>query len=578
MKPGVTIDQVRSELETVRASQRRANPDRPGPPRLRVVPFSEKIVGRARTPLLVLRGSVILVLAIACANIANLLLARASARQKEVAIRTAVGAGRGRVLRQFVVESLILAMIGGVAGLLVARAGLAAMLRLIPQAVPRLSETTIDGRVLAFALGASIATAFACGVAPAIALWRTNVHDALKDGVRTATASAGGLRVRRALVAVELALAAVLLVGAALMIKSLWRITAYPPGFAPDRVLTMKFQFSGARYRETQPRRAYVDELLRRVRSTPGVEAAGVSSNGENRLLLTIEGAPQPVDKRPVVSMTVTSAGYASAIGMRVLKGRWLSDDEPSAVYVINETLARRHFAGEDPIGKRILLPNGPDPRNAQQVPVVGVVADLRYANLESAAEPELFTDYQHTRPVGLNLAIRTAGDPSASAPAIRARLADIDPTQPLFDVKPLDVALADSIAPRRFTVILLGTFAASALLLALVGIYGVIAYSVAQRTHEIGVRMALGAQRREVVRMVVRQGMAIALAGIVIGVAAALALTRVIASLLYEVTPTDPVTFAVVVCALAATALAACSGPAFKAALVDPIVALRCE
>jgi len=579
MKPGVTIDQTRSELETVRANQRRANPDRPRPPRLRVVPFSEKLVGRARTPLLVLLGSVVLVLAIACANIANLLLARASARQKEVAIRTAVGAGRGRVLRQFVVENLILAMIGGAAGLLVARAGLAAMLRLIPQAVPRLSETTIDGRVLTFALSASIATALACGLASAIALWRTNVHDALKDGARTATASAGGLRVRRALVAVELALAAVLLVGAALMIKSFWRITAYPPGFAPDRVLTMKFQFSGARYRETQPRRAYVDELLRRVRSTPGVGAAGVSSNGENRLLLTIEGAPPlPVEKRPVVSMTLTSADYASAIGMRVVKGRWIADDEPSAVYVINETLARRHFAGEDPIGKRILLPNGPDPRNAQQVPVVGVVADLRYANLESAAEPELFTDYQHTRPVGLNLAIRTAGDPSASAPAIRARLADIDPTQPLFDVKPLDVALADSIAPRRFNVILLVTFAASALLLALVGIYGVIAYSVAQRTHEIGVRMALGAQRREVVRMVVRQGMVIAIAGIAIGIAAALALTRVIASLLYEVTPTDPPTFAVVVCALMATALAACCGPAVKAALVDPIVALRCE
>jgi putative ABC transport system permease protein len=579
MKPGVTIDHTRSELETIRANQRRANPGLPAPPRLRVVPFAEKLVGRARTPLLILLGAVVLVLAIACANIANLLLARASARQKEVAIRTAVGAGRGRVLRQFVVESLILALAGGAAGLLVAQAALAVMLRLVPHALPRLAETAIDGRVLAFALGASVATALACGIAPAIALWRTNVHDALKDGARTASASAAGLRVRRGLVAAELALAVVLLVGAALMIKSFWRITAYPPGFAPDRVLTMKFQFSGPRYRDNANRTAYVDELLRRARSAPGVEAAGVSTNGENRLLLTVQGAPLlPVEQRPVVSMTMTSAGYASAIGMRVVKGRWIAEDEPSAVYVINEALARRHFPDDDPIGRHILLPNGPDPRNAQFVPVVGVVADLRYANLEDAAQPELFTDYQHTRPFGMTLAIRTAGDPSAAAPAIRALLTGIDQTQPLFDVKPLDVALADSIAPRRFNVILLGTFAASALLLALIGIYGVIAYSVAQRTHEIGVRMALGAQQREVVRMVVQQGMAIAGAGIVMGVAAALALTRAIASLLYDVTPTDPPTFAFVVFALASTALAACCGPAIKAALVDPIVALRCE
>jgi predicted permease len=579
MKPEVTIEQTKSELETIRANERRADRAQPGPPRLRVVPLSEKLVGRARTPLLILLAAVVLVLAIACANIANLLLARASARQKEVAIRTAVGAGRGRMLRQFVVESLILALIGGAAALLVARASLAVMLRLIPQAVPRLAETTIDGRVLAFALATSIATAFAFGVAPAVALWRTNVHDALKDGARTATASARGLRVRRALVAVELGLAAVLLVGAALLVQSFWRITRYPPGFTPDRVLTMKFQFSGPRYREAQPRRAYLDELLRRARSAPGVEAAGVSSNGDTRMLLVIEGsALLPMEKRPGVSLTETSAGYAAAIGMRVVKGRWIADQEPSPVYVINEALARRHFPGEDPIGKRILLPNGPDPSRAQFVPVVGVVADLRYANLEAAAEPELLTDYGHTEPFGMNLVIRTAGDPSAAAPAIRALLTSIDPTQPLFDVKPLDVALADSIAPRRFTLILLGTFAASALLLALFGIYGVIAYSVTQRTHEIGVRLALGAERRDVVRLVVRQGMTIATAGILMGVAAALAITRVIAGLLYEVTPTDPPTFAVVVGVLGAAAFVACCGPALRAARVDPLVALRYE
>jgi putative ABC transport system permease protein len=258
---------------------------------------------------------------------------------------------------------------------------------------------------------------------------------------------------------------------------------------------------------------------------------------------------------------------------MRVVKGRWLADDEPSPVFVMNETLARRHFAGQDPIGKRIRL------NETSYGTVVGVVADLRYANLDVRPEPELFVDYVHAGGLfAVTLALRTIGDPAAAAPAIRTLLAGADRTQPLFDVQPLDAALADSVAPRRFNMLLLGTFALSALLLALVGIYGVIAYSVAQRTHEIGVRMALGAQRREVVRMVVGQGMTIASAGIIAGVAAALALTRVLASLLYEVTPTDPPTFALVCAALAATAFAACCGPALKAALVDPIIALRCE
>jgi predicted permease len=577
VKPGVTLDQVKSELETIRVNERYADPARSDLPRLRVVPFSEKLVGRARTPLLILLAAVGLVLAIACANIANLMLARASVRQKEVAIRTAVGAGRGRVMRQFVVESLLLALVGGAAGLLVARAGVVVMLTLIPHAVPRLVETTIDVRVLAFALGSSIATAFACGVAPAVALWRTNVQDALKDGARTATAPPGGLRLRGALVAVELALAVVLLVGAALLVKSFWRITAYPPGFNPERVLTMKFQFSGSRYREPPSRRAYLDELLRRAQSAPGVEAAGVSSNAEGRILLTIEGAsPLPTEKRPVVSFTETSAGYAAAIGIRVVNGRWIADHEPSSVYVINETLARRYFPGEDPIGRRILLPSGPDPSRAQFVPVVGVVADLRSSNLETAAAPELFTDYEHGNPFGMILALRTTREPSAAAPAIRALLITIDPTQPLFDAKPLDRTLADSIAPRRFNVILLGTFAGSALLLALIGIYGVIAYSVGERTHEIGVRIALGAQRREVVRMVVQQGMAMASAGILSGIAVALPLTRALTSLLYEVTPTDSSVFGSVAVVLCIAAFAACCGPALKAARVDPIVALR--
>ena len=260
---------------------------------------------------------------------------------------------------------------------------------------------------------------------------------------------------------------------------------------------------------------------------------------------------------------------------MRVVKGRWIRDDEPAPVYVMNEALARRYFAGQDPIGKRFRLPWVSDKSFA---PVVGVVADLRYANLDGPTEPELFTDYRHARPFGLTVAMRMTGDPIKAVPAVRALLSGVDRTQPIFDVKTLEAALADSIAPRRFNLLLLGTFAGAAFVLALVGIYGVIAYSVAQRTHEIGVRIALGAERREVVRMIVWQGMTIAAAGILAGVGAALALTRVMTSLLYDVTPTDPLTFTAVAGALALTALAASCGPAIKGALVDPIVALRCE
>jgi predicted permease len=581
MRPNATVAQVSAELEAIRADVRRANPGPPGrlgAPRLRVEPFSRKLVGDARRPLLILLGSVVLLLATACANTANLLLARASARRKEVAIRAAIGAGRARVLRQFIVESALLSAVGGVGGLLIARAVLAAMVRLLPDAVPRLLEASIDRPVLAFAAAVSTATAIVCGVAPAAGLWRMNVQDVLKDGARTRTGPVGALRLRRALVAIEVALAAVLLVSTVLLVESLWHITAYPPGFAPHQVLTMKVQFSGPAYRAPERRRAYVDMALERARAVPGVVAAGVSANGDTRIRFVRQDLPGSMLDRPIVLMNITSAGYAAVVGMRVVQGRWMTDDEPSAVFVINEALARRYFAGENPIGRRLLLPHGPDPAQATPISIVGVVADLKDSNLETATEPELFTDYRHSDPFGITLAARTAADPVVSAPAIRAGVAAIDRTQPVFGVKRLDAALAESIAPRRFTLALLGTFATSAVLLAMVGIYGVIAYVVAQRTQEIGVRMALGAERHQVVTMIVRQGMTMAMAGLALGAAAAAAATRVLATLLYQVRPTDAAAFAAGLAAIATTALVACSGPAIKASMVDPVVALRCD
>jgi putative ABC transport system permease protein len=518
-------------------------------------------------------------LTIACVNIASLQLARASARRKEVAVRAAIGAGRGRVLRQFVVENLLLASAGGIVGLLVARAAVSSMIHLLPYAIPRLTETTIDGRVLAFASLASIVTALACGIAPAAALWRMNVQDGLKDGTRMTTAPPRALRARRALVTVELALASVLVVAAILLVKSLWRITAYPAGFDPEHVLTLKVQMAGQAYRTPERKRAYLDEVLQQAGAVPGVLATGVSSAAASQTrLVRQDGPPMSMPDRPIVRLTVTSGGYAAAIGLRIVEGRWMTDAEPSAVFVINEALARRYFPGEHPIGRRLLLANGPDPARAIPVPIVGIVADLRTADLESAIEPELFVDYRHGNPFAMSVNVRTIGDPLEVARVVRAKLAAIDPTQALFEMKRLDAALIDSIAPRRMTLTLVAVFAGSALLLGVIGVYGVMAYSVAQRTQEIGVRMALGATRQAVLMMVVTQGIRLTAAGIAIGAVSAVATSRVLTSLLYDIQPTDAGSFAVACVGVAATAIAACSLPAVAASLVDPVVALRCE
>ena len=577
LKAGTSRERARGELEGIREARQQAHPQTGESARLRVIPYADKVVGDARKPLVILQAAVAVVLLIVCVNTATLLLVRGVAREREIAIRTAIGAGRARVLRQLVAESLLLSAIGCVGGLLIAHGAIALMLRVLPQATPRLSETTIDGRVLAFALGMSVVATLVFALVPALAARTINVHDRLKDGGRDSSSSARRVRIKGALVALEVALTVVLLVAAGLMVKSFWHLTDYPPGFQPDRVLTMRVQFSGPRYREPQNQRAFIDEMLRRTAAAPGVEAAGVGSNGGAMMLLTIEGRPDTSpEHKPRGVLSSASEGYAAALGLRVVQGRWLTDHERTPVFVINETLARQAFPGEDPIGKAIRLPFV-DPSNSF-APVVGVVADLRYSKLGTAPEPELFLDYAHARVAGTTLTVRTGSDPMSMAPSLRTLLSSIDRTQPLFDVKRLDAALADSIAPRRLNQLLLATFALSALLLVVVGIYGVVAYAAAQRTQEMGIRIALGASRQQVVAMVVSQGMVITLWGIALGLAAAVASTRVMTALLYEVTPTDIHTFAAAGATVGAAALAACCGPAVRASLVDPLRALRYE
>jgi putative ABC transport system permease protein len=573
MKPGVSVDAARAELAAIRTRNTQGAPALWNSQELRVQPLSERIVGRqTQLALTILFAAAVFVLLIACANIANLLLARASTRQREIAVRASLGAGRSRVLRQCLTEAAMLALVGGAAGLLFARGGIEVIVRLVPQAVPRLAETAIDGPVLLFAAGASLVTSFLFGLAPLSFVWKVDLHLVLKDGARTASAAYGSLRIRKLLVASELALAVALLTGAGLMVKSFWRMSSYPESFQPERILTLTVGLTGERYYEDPPRqRAFVEEALRAIQSMPGVDAASVM----NRELLsgTWEGEPPvPEDQRLLTMCSGVSEQYAEIMGMRLLRGRWFTDSEPARAIVINESLARRDFAGRDPIGRRLRW-------KGTNGTVVGVVADLKTSRLDAAAEPEFYAHYNYQRRLySTTLAARLSGDPVQAGPAILKTIAGIDRWEPVYDVLTLDQRLADTIAPRRFNLFLLGAFASAALLLALIGIYGVIAYSVAQRTQEIGVRMALGARRREVTAMVVRQGMSVALAGIAVGLLAASGLTRLMQTMLYDVKPNDAATFAIVAASLIVTALLACCLPAVRAARVDPLVSLRHE
>ncbi|MGA2147197.1 MAG: ABC transporter permease [Bryobacteraceae bacterium] len=562
LKPGVSISQALAELKLIQQS---LHPPAP-PSRLHIDPLLDQLTSGARRALAVLLAAGSLLLLMASVNIASLLLARASARRRELAIRLAMGAGRFRALRQLLVESLTLALLGGAAGLLLARCAIALLVRLGPQSIPRLDEVAMDICVLAFTICISIAAGILFGVAPGVALWRTDLHDALKEGARS-TGGAFGLRIRRLLVAGEMAMAVVLLTGAGLLLASFLRMNARPAGFAPEKVLLMKIRLAGTQYTPAA-QQGYRNELLRRLGSTPGVESAGISTQ------FGWSGAPAfPNDPSPtqthVLHLNAASPGYFRAIGMQLLKGRWLSDADQGGVVMLNESMAREAFGAVDPIGRSLSAP--------QPAVVIGVLADLRYSHLDADAPPEVFLPFPNRMMLSFDLAVRAA-NPAGLLPSIRREMAALDPTQPAYDVKTLDRALADSIAPHRFNLFLLGTFAASAFVLALVGIYGVIAYAVAARTREIGVRVALGAQRGDVVGMVVREGMAIAIAGIVAGMAAALALTRLMASLLYGVNTTDPRIFAAASVTLAVTALLASWWPARKAAGIDPTIALRDE
>jgi putative ABC transport system permease protein len=585
LKPGATLASAQAEMEAITARLRQQYPESNNKRFDRVVSLHTHLVGESSRALLLLLGAVALVLAVACANVANLLLARAAGRQKEIAVRVALGATRLRLVRQLLVESLLLALAGGAAGLLLGWWGVDLMKGLLPADFPRLADVRIDPRVLGFTLLVSCATGVAFGLAPALQFTRPDVQAALKESARGSTGGARAGRLRSLLIVSEVALSLVLLVGAGLLFRSFIRLRSVELGFRPQRVLTFRLAPSGAGFREDAQYSAFYRDVAERVKAIPGVEAVGVI----NTLPLAkgptagyqIEGRPPlRADEWPSVNYRSVSPDYFNAVGATVLRGRAPDErDVPGAplAVAVNESLARRDFPGEDPLGKRISFGAT---REGQPIwfQIVGVVADVRSLELGAEPSPEMYTSYLQDPFAGMSYVVRSSVEPESLVPAVREAVRGVDRAQPVADVRTMEQIVTEAAAQPRFNSLLLGLFASMALVLAAAGIYGVMSYSVTQRTHEIGVRIALGAQSGDVLRFIVGQGMAMALTGVGAGLACALVLTRVMSSLLYGVSATDPATFAAVALLLTAVALLASYLPARRATKVDPMVALRYE
>jgi putative ABC transport system permease protein len=586
LKQGVSIEQAQAEITSISKQLEQEYPQSNSGNGMRLVPLREQIVGDIRPVLLVLLGVVAGVLLIACANVANLLLSRAAMRQKEIGIRIALGASRWQVIRQLLNESILFGVAGGLLGLLIAYGGVKLLIAFGPTNIPRLKEIGVDGRVLLFALALSILTSVLFGLVPALQASKPNLNDSLKKG--GGSSSARGVynqRHRALLVIVEVALALVLTIGAGLLVRSFLTIQRINPGFDPQNVLSMRIALPAAKYPEVGKRAVFYQQVLERIKNLPGVVSAGAItdlplSGPGSSTSFSIKELPSD-DQNPLTEYRVITPEYLSAMSIPLLRGRYFTEtdrDKNPGVVIINETLARRFFPNQDPLGKHLVLSGPPDERE-----IVGVASDVRDYGLDAEVKPEVYIPYTQSTPAylqygALTLVVRTATDPHTLTGAIRGEVSSMDKDQPVYNVKTMQEVLSESVAQRLFNMFLISIFAVVALILAAVGIYGVIAYSVAQRTHEIGIRMALGAQPKDVFKLVVGQGMMQALIGIVIGLAAAFALTRVMSSLLYGISPLDPATFGGLTILLTVVALLACYIPTRKAVRINPIIALRDE
>ncbi|HVF90769.1 MAG TPA: ABC transporter permease [Blastocatellia bacterium] len=583
-RPGVTVEQARAEMENVGEQMDQEFYQDSGFGAT-AVPFLGHVVRNIRPALLILLGAVSFVLLIACANVANLLLARAASREKEIAIRTALGAGRLRIIRQLLTESVVLALLSGAVGLVLTVLGLRALVALAPDNVPRLNEVGVDLRVLAFTFGVSLFTGVVFGLFPAFQASRPDMNESLKEGGKGSSKGAHGRRVRNLLVVSEVALALVLLTGAGLMIRSFLRLQKVDPGFKPEGVITMRLQVPQSRYPDNPQIVSFYQGVMEKVKALPGVEYAGAVSNlplsgsyssgtvTVDQPSASIDNASFEADRRSI------TPDYFPALGIELQRGSNFTGAETAdsqGVVIVDETFANRFWPGEDPIGRRIKL--GGNQSTAPWLTIVGVVGHAKHYNLNSKGREQVYFPHAQRQTRTLFLAVRTSGDPSALVGAIRSQVWALDPSQPLSDVQTMEQRVYSSVAQPRFNTMLLGIFASVALILAAIGVYGVMNYAVTQRTHEIGIRMALGARQKDIFGLVVGQGMLLVAIGVAIGLVGAFIVTRLMASLLFGVTATDPTTFAGVALVLVMVSLLASYIPARKATRVDPMVALRYE
>lgn len=583
LKPGVTLAQARDQMVAIARRIEEQNKDGQAGRNVRLIPLQEEVVQNVRAALLVLFGAVGLVLLIGCVNVANLLLARAAGRRREIAIRVALGAGRGRLIRQFLTESILLSVAGGLVGLLIAKWGVSILIALASGVLPRAGEIGLDTRVLAFTFGLSVLTGIAFGLAPALQSSRSDVQTALKDS-GNAGSSPQRNRLRSWLVVAEVSAALVLLIGAGLLLKSFWQLQRMDAGLRPENVVTMSLALPQAKYSTSEATDAFHGQLLQRVNALPGVQATGMINylplqqwgvNGD----VYIEGdPPYAPGQAPNAEYRTVSGDYFQALGIPLISGRFFEATDGAntpTVVLVNQALVKSYLGNKNPIGAHLLQNGKPE------ITIVGVVGDVKQSGLTQASRPEIYFSYQQvpeTLKRSMSLVIRTVGEPTAVVAAVRGELRGIDPNQPIYNIKTMSTVIDESVSDHRLNMSLLGIFAALALVLASIGIYSVMSYTVTQSTREIGIRMALGAQTSEVLKLVIGHGLMLTIVGVVIGILGAFALTRLLANLLFGVTTTDPVIFASVPLVLIIVAALACYLPARRAMKLDPVVALRQE
>jgi putative ABC transport system permease protein len=585
LKPGVTVAQARAEMIVIAQRLERAYPASNTGWGITLFPMAEMFTGRIRPVLLILLGAVGLLLLIACANLANLLLARAATREKEIAIRGALGAGRPRIIRQLLTESFVLALAGGALGLVLAAWGVRLLRSVVPDMFPMLQHMSVDVPVLAFTFGISILTGLLFGLVPAWRSSRTDLNTTLKEAAGRSESSGGSHRIRGFLLASEVALAVLLSVSAGLLLRSFVRVTEVNAGVRTANILTMNVSLPEVKYDTELKRATFYKNLIERLDTLPGVRSAGAVVFLPLRVSIlsfriwvnsfVIEGRPPvPQDQQPQADYRPATPGYFNTMGIALRQGRLFDqhdDQDAKRVVLVNEAMVRKHFAHENPLGQHIVM--------GKPMEIVGVVADAKLYGLDAPVEPAVYVPHaQHSGESSMAVVVRTEGDPAAIASAVRREILKLDPEQPISNVRTMDKVLSDSLMLRRVSMLLLTVFASLALTLATVGIYGLTAYSVSRRTHEIGLRVALGASQSKILRLVVGRGLVTSLIGAAIGVGAALMLTRGLSGMLYGVTTTDPLVFAGVPLLLIAVSALASYVPARKATRIDPLAALRYE